>query len=111
MSRRTPLLLIEDMIDSATRILEYTDGMTREQFAADSRTVDAVIRNFTVLGEAANRLPDEFRSQYPDFDWYRIVGLRNRVVHEYFGIDIAIVWEIRQSFLPALLAQLRTIQP
>jgi uncharacterized protein with HEPN domain len=60
--------------------------------------VDAVIRNFEIIGEAANRLPEEFKEKYQHIDWHRIRGFRNRIVHDYFGIDYQIVWQIKESF-------------
>ena len=109
MSRRTPELLIEDIIDSGSKILEYTKDLSFEDFLADSKTVDAVIRNFEIIGEAANLLPEEFKEKYPDIDWHRIRGFRNRIVHDYFGIDYTIVWQIRNVFLPETIQKLKLI--
>ena len=109
MSRRTPELLIEDIIDSGSKILDYTKDLSFEDFLADSKTVDAVIRNFEIIGEAANLLPEEFKEKYPDIDWHRIRGFRNRIVHDYFGIDYTIVWQIRNLFLPETIQKLKSI--
>lgn len=109
MSKREPSLLIEDMIESANKILNYTQNLTYEQFVKDSRTVDAVIRNFEIIGEAANRLPDEFKEQHDTIDWHRIRGFRNRIVHHYFGIDYTIVWTIREAYLPELIISLESL--
>ena len=109
MSKRDPHLLVEDIIDSGRKILEYTKGLTFEAFAGDNKTVDAVIRNFEIIGEASNRLPEDFKDQYPDVDWHRIRGFRNRIVHHYFGIDFSIVWEIIHSFLPNLIDKLQRL--
>ncbi len=110
MSKRQPYLLIEDIIDSGNKILEYTKGLTFEEFTKDSKTIDAVIRNFEIIGEAANRLPDSFKEEHTQIDWHRIRGFRNRIVHDYFGIDYEIVWQIKEGFLPqtlSLLSQLK----
>ncbi len=109
MSKRDPKLLVGDILDSASRIIIYTEGLTFEDFSKDSKTVDAVIRNFEIIGEAANRLPEEFRDRYPDIDWRRIRGFRNRIVHDYFGIDYSIVWLIKETFLPNMIAQLKLL--
>ena len=109
MSKRNSKLLIEDIIESGNKILIYTEGYTFEQFLADNKTVDAVIRNFEVIGEAANQLDEEFKDKYPQIDWHRIRGFRNRIVHDYMGVDYAIVWQIRASFLPDLLARLKNL--
>jgi len=84
--------------------------MTYEQFLNDSKTVDAVIRNFEIIGEAANRLSDEFKDKHPDIDWHKIRGFRNRIVHDYMGIDYSIVWQIRKKFLIELIEQLKAIR-
>jgi uncharacterized protein with HEPN domain len=109
MSRRDPKLLVGDILDSASKILSYTEGFSFEEFIKDSKTVDAVIRNFEIIGEAANRLPEDFKDRYHDIDWLRIRGFRNRIVHDYFGIDYTIVWTIKDSFLPTMIAQLQPI--
>ncbi|MEI6948046.1 DUF86 domain-containing protein [Paraflavisolibacter sp. H34] len=109
MSKRDPRLLVGDILDSANKILAYTEGLSFEQFSADSKTIDAVIRNFEIIGEAANRLPEEFKEQYSSIDWRRIRGFRNRIVHDYFGIDYTIVWTIKETFLPDLILQLKQI--
>lgn len=71
--------------------------------------VDAVIRNFEIVGEAANRLPEDFKDCFPNIDWHRIRGFRNRIVHDYFGIDYSIVWTIKESFLPIMIYQLKPL--
>ena len=109
MSKRQPDLLVGDIIDSGTKILQYTLNLTFEEFTSDSKTIDAVIRNFEIIGEAANRLTDEFKDKHPQIDWYRIRGFRNRIVHDYFGIDYSIVWQIKETYLPNLLENLRQL--
>ena len=74
MSKRTPNLLVSDILDSAQKIFDYTNDLSFKDFINDSKTVDAVIRNFEIIGEAANRLPEEFKEQYPSIDWHRIRG-------------------------------------
>jgi uncharacterized protein with HEPN domain len=109
MSKRQPELLVGDIIDSGNKILQYTLNLTFAEFTNDSKTIDAVIRNFEIIGEAANRLPDEFKGNHPQIDWHRIRGFRNRIVHDYFGIDYNIVWTIKESYLPTLLDNLRLL--
>lgn len=109
MSKREPFLLVEDIIDSAGKILDYTRSLSFEEFTKDSKTIDAVIRNFEIIGEAANRLPEDFKDKHPTIDWHRIRGFRNRIVHDYFGIDYGIVWEIKETFLLNLIATLKSL--
>jgi uncharacterized protein with HEPN domain len=110
MSKRQPALLIEDILDSSNKILEYTTGMSFDEFASDSKTIDAVIRNFEIIGEAANRLTEDFKHEHSSIDWHRIRGFRNRIVHDYMGIDYSIVWEIKMHFLPELIINLQQIK-
>jgi uncharacterized protein with HEPN domain len=83
--------------------------LTYDDFLKDSRTIDAVIRNFEIIGEAANRLPEEFKEKYPSIDWHRIRGFRNRIVHDHMGIDIGIVWAIKNTYLTSLIDSLKKI--
>lgn len=108
MSKREPKLLVEDIIDSSNKILEYTQDLSFEEFTNDSKTIGAVIRNFEIIGEAANRLPDDYKDAHLNIDWHRIRGFRNRIVHDYFGIDYSIVGEIKELFLPNLITNLKS---
>lgn len=109
MSKRNPHLLLNDILSSAEKISEYTNEISYDQFLNDSKTIDAVIRNFEIIGEAANRLPEEIKDKYPYVDWHRIRGFRNRIVHDYMGIDYQTVWLIKENFLPALKEQIRNV--
>jgi uncharacterized protein with HEPN domain len=109
MSRREAKLLLNDILDSIEKIRIYVDGYNFESFLADSKTCDAVIRNFEIIGEAANRLPDEIREQYPDINWFRIRGIRNRIVHDYMGIDYSIVWTIIENDLEVFVTGISKI--
>lgn len=109
MSNRDILLLLDDMLQSALKIRRYTSGYDYEKFISEDKTVDAVVRNFEIIGEAANRIDDDFRIQNPEIEWKRIRGFRNRIVHEYFGIDHEIIWEIIVSYLDELIEWLEAI--
>ncbi|MFH1160269.1 MAG: DUF86 domain-containing protein [bacterium] len=109
MSKRTPRLLLEDILESAERILEYTKKISFEEFSKDNKTVDAVIRNFEIIGEASNLLQDEIKDKYSEIDWHRIRGFRNRIVHDYFGVDLQIVWKITFDQIPGLISEITKI--
>ena len=111
MSKRTPKLLLEDIIESAEKILQYTKGISFEVFSKDNKTVDAVIRNFEIIGEASNLLPDEIKDKYSEIDWHRIRGFRNRIVHDYFGVDLQIIWKIIFDQIPSLITEITKIIP
>ena len=81
MSKRDNKLLLEDMLESAQKILKYTRGFDRDKFLSDEKTADAVVRNFEIIGEAANRIQDEFKFDTPHIDWKKLRGFRNRIVH------------------------------
>lgn len=102
MSNRTIHLLVNDMLEAIDRILQYKQDLPFDTFSNDQKTIDAVVRNLEIIGEAANRLPEEFKEKHSEIEWYKIVGLRHRIVHEYFGIDIQLIWQILQSDLPVL---------
>lgn len=106
MSKRDNALLIGDMVESAQKIMFYTKDMGFNDFENDSKTVDAVIRNFEIIGEAANRLDEEYKTENPEIEWDHLRGFRNRIVHEYFGIDLEIIWQIIEDDLPNLIEAL-----
>ncbi len=110
MSKREPNLLIGDILDSAHKILIYTKDLSFDEFVINSLVIDAVIRNFEIIGEAANRLPEEFKENYPSIDWHRLRGFRNRIVHGYMGIDFSIVWQIKELFLPNIIKELDQVR-
>jgi uncharacterized protein with HEPN domain len=109
MSKRDTLLLLEDMLQSARKIKTYIADLNYDTFITDDKTIDAVVRNFEIIGEAANRIDEDFRLNNPEIEWNRIRGFRNRIVHDYFGIDYEIVWSIEESYLDELIDWLDTI--
>jgi len=106
MSRRPARQLLADMLERIERIARYVAGFDRDAFLSDPKTADSVVRNLEVIGEAAGRLPAAFRERHQEVPWGRIVGLRNRVVHAYFDVDLELVWEIVRVELPELKARL-----
>lgn len=94
MSRSEPVLLLGDILESIEKIKKYTSGISYQEFINDDKTKDAVARNFEIIGEAANRIPQEIKERFPHIQWQRIRGFRNRIVHDYMGIDYRIVWTI-----------------
>ena len=106
MPERDADLLIEDILTAIGRIDRYTRGLTHEAFLSDEKTIDAVVRNLEIIGEAARRIPASFAAAYPDIPWQQMAGLRNRIVHDYFGLDLEIIWQIIQGDLPQLKVRL-----
>ncbi len=97
------LLYVDDIRDSGMRILEYTQGLTFEQFSSNRMIIDAVIRNFEIIGEAVMHIPESVQNQYPDVPWRSIKGMRNLLVHEYWGVDLTILWETIRESIPQLI--------
>ena len=102
MPERDWRLRIHDITDAIDKIQRYTTGMSFSDFHADDRTIDAVLRNFEVIGEAARHVPPHVTEQYPDVPWDNMRALRNIVAHEYFGVKLAIIWETVERRLPPL---------
>jgi uncharacterized protein with HEPN domain len=93
---------LEGVLGAIAKIRRYTDGLSKDTFGADEKTVDAVVRNLEVIGEAVKRLPEELRARHPSIEWHKIGGLRDILIHQYFGIDVDILWDIMQGKLPSL---------
>jgi len=97
---RTYQMYVDDIIMAINRIFEYTENYSFIDFKHDYKTVDAVIRNFEVIGEAVKNIPDGIKEQHPDIPWKEMYSLRNRISHGYFGIDYEIIWDIIVNHLP-----------
>lgn len=93
---------LEDILEASRQIHLYTSGMSTQEFARDRKTLDAVVRNLEIIGEATKYIPQSIRSQKPGIDWKRIAGLRDILIHEYFGVDTEIIWDIITNKLPPL---------
>jgi uncharacterized protein with HEPN domain len=109
MSNRPITLLLSDILDSIDRIPKYIEGLSFDSFSKDQKSIDAVVRNLEIIGEAANRLPDDFKEKHPEIEWHKVVGLRNRIIHDYFGVDLKIIWQIIDADLPLLRKTLSKI--
>ena len=95
-------LYLNDIVEAQTRIQEYTEKMNYKDFAQSKITIDAVIRNLEVIGEAARKLPPEIKKKSPEIEWRKIVAMRNVLTHEYFGVNTQIVWDVVQNKIELL---------
>lgn len=98
--KKDPLFFLLDIQNSLLKIFKYTDHITFEGFINDDKTKDAVERNFEIIGEAVKNLPDEYRNKYPHIPFKQIAGMRDKLIHDYFGIDYEIVWKTIKDKLP-----------
>lgn len=102
MHDRDYLLFIEDILNSCNKIIKYVKNKSYEEFIKDEITVDAVIRNLEIIGEAAKRIPYNIKQTYDDVEWRKISNLRNILIHEYFGIKHTILWDVVKNKVPKL---------
>lgn len=97
---RTYLMYLEDIQLAMSRIAEYIGELDFKSFKKDYKTVDAVIRNFEIIGEASKNLPEIIKEKYQEVPWSEMYLLRNKITHEYFGIDYEIIWDVSLNYLP-----------
>ena len=100
---------LADIEEACRRILDYTQGMKYEAFLKNSLVQDAVLRNFQIIGEAAKRVSNDLRQSNPDIPWREMMGMRDKVVHDYIGVNFATVWDTIEQNLPQLLNQVTSL--
>jgi uncharacterized protein with HEPN domain len=109
-STRSWFMRIEDILDAIDSILEYTSYMDQSSWEKDRKTIDAVIRNFEIIGEAATHVPEDVQNNYREVPWSQMKGIRNLLIHEYFGVDVDVVWETIQKDIEPLKKSLKKIK-
>lgn len=93
-------IYLEDILLSISRIKEYIGDMDFAEFKRNYLVVDGVVRNFEIIGEASKNIPEHIRNKYPSVPWKKMIGLRNLISHEYFGVDYEMIWTITKDNLP-----------
>ncbi len=109
MSHRNWKFRLEDIIASLDLISEYVTGVDYSTWITDRKTIDAVIRNLEIIGEAASHIPDDIQEQHPKVPWSQMKGIRNILIHEYFGVDVDILWQTIQEDLPMVRDKIRQL--
>lgn len=109
MSERNTAFLLEDIKESIENIISFTNELSFDLYCSDIKTVHAVQHNFMIIGEAVARIPDDYKLQHNQIDWRQIKDFRNIIVHDYFGIDSRIVWDIIRQDIPDLLISISTL--
>ena len=103
-------LYLDDIYEAIVKIEIYTTGLTFAKFQGNGLVIDGVVRNLEIIGEAAKKIPAVFRNKYPEIEWKKIAGLRDILAHEYFGVDLEVLWDIIKTKLPVLKQQVDRIR-
>jgi uncharacterized protein with HEPN domain len=109
MSKRAPKLYLQDILTAINDVESFTQGMIYESFLNDKKTVQAVIRSLEVIGEAATHISEEIRNKYPDLPWEKMTSMRNKVLHEYFGVDEEVIWQTIAEDLQPLKEKIKNL--
>lgn len=107
MSKRDPKLYLQDIEDSIAKIEAYAADFDFDEFCQDRKTIDAIVRNLEIMGEAVKNLPEEIKSKNPDIPWGEVIGMRNKATREYWGIDEEILWKTIKEDLPDFKKQIK----
>ena len=102
-------LYLDGILEAATRIEKYTKGLSLKKLKKDDLTIDGVVRNLEIIGEAVKNIPADVKEKHPDIEWKKIAGLRDILAHEYFGIDVDILWDIVENKLPHLKKEISSL--
>lgn len=103
------IVFLRHILDSGNKALRYIEGYDYKMFITDDKTVSSVLREIGVIGEAARKTTEEFRSNHPQIPWEQIFAMRNRVVHDYLGVQLDIVWQTLQEDIPSLMGVVKEI--
>ncbi len=106
---KEPTIFLTHILESINLLEKYLEGVTEDEFHASTEKQDLAVRRIEIIGEAAKNIPDAFKSQYPDIPWKKMAGMRDVLIHQYFGINMNRVWETATQFTPPLKAQIQKI--
>jgi len=109
MAKRSDKLYLRDILDSIEKIEKYVRGLNFEKFSENLMIIDAVVRNLEIIGEATKNLSKEIKILHPEIPWKEMKGMRNKVIHEYFGVNLKIIWKTIKERLPELKIKIKEI--
>ena len=107
--RKDPKIFFKHILNSIAAIEEYTKGISEDEFYSNRQIIDAVVRNIEIIGEATKNLPKNIRANTPYIPWKKMAGMRNNLIHEYFGVDKQEVWNTAKQDLPALKKEIEIL--
>jgi len=108
---RLPFEYLRHILDEMAYLAEHSQGLSKEEFLQDATLTRAFTRSLEIIGEAVKNLPDDFRQQHRHIDWRSIAGMRDRLIHAYFGVDYEIVWDVVTTKMPPLMSELMRLIP
>jgi len=109
MSKRSVKCYLQDILDAIEKIKKYTAKVDYEMFSKNQMMIDAVLMNIAIIGESVKKIPEDVKERYPDIPWKDIAGMRDKVIHDYFGVDVNIVWETIKKNVPELEQKIKVM--
>lgn len=107
--QKIPKIFLTHILECITEIESHLRGLSEAEFIIDTKSQDAVIRRIEIIGEAATNLPDDFKRKNSQIEWDEIIGMRNKLIHEYFGVDLDLVWQVAKNDIPKLKKEIQKL--